>query len=177
MATSWPSDPPANAPFTGTGLLNLLNDAAYRANSMLVDHSASGLQNDPLVDLARRASTPLPSALRKALAASAGLTVGSLDQQSIAFKIAGPEGVHTLNEKSWTPSPSDAARAAETITAHHQSEPTTRANAFSVDDVRYTLSQSGRWARFVRRSGRWRLDSPLADTLDELLTDTGPSDG
>lgn len=169
MAKSWPSEPPGNAPFTGNGLLLLLNDAAQRANSMLVHHTNSGLQNDPLVDLARRAATPLPPARRKAMAASAGLTVGSLDQQAVAFKIGGAEGVHILHEKSWTPSPAETARVAETIAAHHGSQPTTRANSFTVDNTRYALSQSGRWSRYVRKSGRWRLDEAIANTIEELL--------
>ncbi|MEZ5340295.1 MAG: hypothetical protein R2706_02260 [Acidimicrobiales bacterium] len=169
VATSWPTDPPANAPFTGNGLLLLLNDAAQRATDTLAQEAPSGLGIDPIVDLARRAAAPLPSNLRKALAASSGLTIGSLDQQATAYRLGGAEAVHMINEPSWSPSPSDVERAVRLLTEKFDHDPTVRGNAFTIETERYTLSQSGRWWKAERRSGRWRLASAPADRLIDLL--------
>ena len=171
VATSWPSEPPPNSPFTGDGLLLLLNDAAQRATDTLAVGAPSGLHADPIVDLARRGASAMPAPLRKALAKSAGLTAGALDQQATAYRIGGAEAVHMLNEPGWSPSPTDVERAVIQIRTHHGIEPSVRSNSFTIDHIRYTLNQAGRWSRFERKSGRWRLAAPMADSIKEVLAD------
>ncbi|HAS12473.1 MAG TPA: hypothetical protein DCS55_18495, partial [Acidimicrobiaceae bacterium] len=64
---AWPSDPPAHAPFDGSGLRALVADAARRAWELCAGTVDTGLELDERADLARRV-IGAPPALKQRLA-------------------------------------------------------------------------------------------------------------
>lgn len=168
--SEWPTDPPADAPFTAEGLHRLAADAAQRAWSQLADGAPSGLLLGTESDLARRAANlvdagePLTE-----LARSAGETPTSLANRASVWRHAGEEGLESANDALWRPPESalDAGRAAFEDAGVDPSRIQVRSNRLTVDDVQLRITPDGRWWRYEKRGRLWDLvEAPSSDPGD-----------
>lgn len=168
---AWPTDPPADAPFTAAGLRTLAADAARRAWALRSGTGGSGLDLDPVADLARRAAALDPDE-RRALAARAGTTDAALAAGAHAWSVAGAEGVALVHELEWAAPVAAVAAAREALldTGLPARSVRARGNRVTVAGTeQLRLGRDGRWAHFTRRGGRWELAGPPVDDVDELV--------
>ncbi len=168
---AWPSDPPAHAPFDGSGLRALVADAARRAWELCAGTVDTGLELDERADLARRV-IGAPPALKQRLAEHSGVAPVDLDVLGAAWQFGGAAGVRAHDEPRWNPPPLDMARARDLLI-----EAGMPARRVHVSGNRVTgegrlqlrRSRDGRWYLFTKATGRWAMAAPPEDDVDDLL--------
>lgn len=165
----WPSDPPADAPFTAEGLERLVVDAARRAWSVYQGEGSTGLADDYDTDLIRRAAE-MGSDAWPALAAATGEDPRRLARRAVAWQVAGAAGAGAVTQPLWRPDTRvmAAAREALVTAGAPASRVRVRLNTLTVDDVQIRLGTDGQWWRFERRGGAWELAAPPASEPDDL---------
>ncbi len=168
----WPSDPPADAPFTAEGLRTLAADAARRAWAQLRGEGGAGLDLDEDADLARRAATLGGRApALAALARVSGVAADDLDRLARAWDHGGAPALAVLGADPWRPPVATMAAArdavVESLPAGARVHAT--ANRITAGALQLRLDPAGRWWRFEKHRGRWDLTSPPADQPDDLL--------
>lgn len=171
--STWPADPPRDAPFTAAGLTDLATDAARRAWAQLADGAPSHLDLDEQTDLARNAADRL-GRLESLLALSrrVGVSSGDLTHKALAWRSAGPAGLHAIEEALWRPPVSviDQGLAAFDDAGVDPDEVQVRSNRLTAGDVQLRVSSDGRWWRFEKRGRTWELVEPPADSPDDLIS-------
>lgn len=172
VPASWPTDPPADAPFTASGLQALTADAAHRAWMQLRGDGRAGLDLDLDADLARRGATLLgDTSAFAALARNVGVKPVDLARRSIAWRHGGVDALAVLDAGTWRP-PDDTmadARVAVAAVLPTSDRVTVRANRITAGSVQFRLDESGRWWRFEKRRGRWEITARPADEADDLV--------
>ena len=171
--SSWPADPPREAPFTAAGLTELASDAARRAWAQLADGTPSQLDLDEQTDLARRASERL-GRLESLLELSrrVGVSSAQLTHQAIAWRSAGPAGLEAIEEALWRPPATvvDQGLAAFDEAGIDPEDVQVRSNRFTWGDIQLRVTADGRWWRFEKRGRTWELVEPPADGPTELIS-------
>jgi len=168
---AWPSDPPADAPFTAVGLRRLALDAAARAWALRTGDDDTALDLDRPADLARRAAG-LTEPARRALAERAGTTDALLSARAAAWALAGPDGLRVLDEPSWSAPVAAMVEARDRLLELGAPAHRVRVRADRVTvggQLQLRRSRDGRWYRLEKQSGRWVLTAPPATEVDELL--------
>lgn len=172
LPAAWPSDPPAGAPFTASGLTELATDAARRAWRQLAEDAPSYLDLPAPADLARRAADRLDRSLRIGdLALASGVPSVHLTQQAVAWRHAGAGGVAATDEALWRPDDDliEAALDAFTDAGVDAHAVAVRSNRFTAGDVQLRVTGDRRWWRYEKRARTWELVEPPADSPGELL--------
>ena len=171
--STWPADPPREAPFTAVGLTELATDAARRAWAQLADGSPSYLELDEQTDLARRAADRL-GRLESLLELARRINVPSaqLTHQAVAWRSAGRDGLEAIEEALWRPPDPVIARglAAFDEAGVDEHDVQVRSNRLTAGDVQLRASADGRWWRFERRGRQWELVEPPSDSPEDLLS-------
>lgn len=170
---AWPSDPPADAPFTTLGLRTLATDAARRAWALRlgVGTDTSALELDIDTDLARRAAWANDTGIRH-LASRAGVTHATLAERAAAWQAAGATGVRVLDESSWSPPVAEMVNARDQLLSLGVDEVGVRVRGNRITlgaDQQFRRSRDGLWYLFVKQGGRWRMASSGASDVDDLL--------
>jgi hypothetical protein len=170
---SWPADPPRDAPFTAAGLTELAADAARRAFAQLADGAPSHLALDEQADLARRAADHLGKleALLE-LSRRTGVSDAQLTHQALAWRSAGVDGIHAIEEALWRP---PAPVIDQGLDAFDQAgidpdEVQIRSNRLTWGDIQLRVTADGRWWRFEKRGRQWELVEPPSDRPDDLVS-------
>lgn len=168
----WPSDPPADAPFTARGLRGLATDAARRAWAHLRGGGGAGLDLDAEADLARRAAAAAGRGGElAALAAATGATTPDLERLAAAWAHGGDPGVAVLTADPWRPPVATMAAARTAVVDSLPASARVRAadNRITVGGLQLRLDRAGRWWRFEKSHGRWEVTAPPAEHPDDLL--------
>jgi uncharacterized Zn finger protein len=170
--TSWPANPPREAPFTAAGLTELVGDAARRAWAQLADGAPSYLDLDEEADLARRAASQLGQleGLLE-LGRRTGVSSSTLTHRALAWRSAGRDGLAAVDESLWRPPAEtiEAGLAAFAEAGVDDDEVQVRSNRLTAGDVQLRVSTDGRWWRYERRGRAWELVEPPADDPLELV--------
>ena len=168
---AWPDDPPADAPFDAPGLLALAADASQRAWSQIRGDGTSGLHLSVEADLARRGAEALTRGDHER---SPDLAAGSADlaHRSLAWRHGGEEGLAAIDEAPWRAPVAvmAAARSAVEAAGVSPSVLTVSNNRITGPGFQLRLTRSGRWWRFSKRRGRWVVDAPPADEVEDLVS-------
>ncbi len=136
----YPSDAPANAPFTGPGLHSLVVDAVARAHRHLTGSAGADLELGTEPDLARRAALVEGTEHWSRLVLHSGRTSRELSTKADAWRIAGSAGVEIVES----------------------SRDVLEINKF----VQFRKNELAQWFRFEKVSGRWKLISgPAKDPV------------
>ncbi|WP_426571170.1 SWIM zinc finger family protein [Aquihabitans sp. McL0605] len=171
--STWPADPPRDAPFTAAGLTDLASDAARRAWAQLAEGSPSYLDLDEQTDLARRAADRL-GRLESLLELSrrVGASSAQLTHQALAWRSAGPAGLEAIEEALWRPPTEviDQGLDAFDEAGIDPDDVQVRSNRLTSGDVQLRVSSDGQWWRFERRGRVWELVEPPAPTPSDLLS-------
>lgn len=171
--STWPADPPRDAPFTAEGLTELAADAARRAWAQLADGTPSHLDLDEPTDLARRAADRL-GRLESLLALSrrVGVSSAELTHRALAWRSAGPAGLQAIEEALWRPPVTliDQGLAAFDEAGIDPDDVQIRSNRLTAGDVQLRVSSDGRWWRFEKRGRTWELVEPPAEAPDDLIS-------
>lgn len=171
----WAADPPDDAPFTAAGLHELAADAAERAWAMARGEADSGLQAGAEPDLARRAAAALGTDRWAHLsrAHGPGGDARALSHLARVWRYGGADALGVVAEAPWRPDPLVMAAARDAVGAalRRYGAVAVRENRLTIPaiDVQLRLGRDGRWWRFEKRSGRWELAAPPADTADDLI--------
>ncbi len=169
----WPTDPPADAPFTADGLRELAGDAAERAWSMTRGEGRSGLDRDADADLARRAAGALGTERWVPLLASTGQGDRALRHLALAWRFGGDAALDAIADAPWRPDPLVMAAARDAVGAalRRYGAVAVRDNRLTIPaiDVQLRLGRDGRWWRFEKRAGRWELAAAPATDPDDLI--------
>lgn len=165
----WPIDPPADAPFSGPGLVRVSTDAAARAWSAIRDGRPTGFDLDEDQDLARRAAAILGTDQLTELARRAGVGPRTLVRRAVAWEVVGPSGLDVMAEDPWPAEPLTMSAARDAVAAASQRRVRVDRNRLVVGDVQLRLARDGRWYRFAKRGGAWELDAGPADDPDDLV--------
>jgi len=167
----WPTDPPADAPFTSGGLDLLATDAARRAWAIYRGEGSTGLADDHDLDLIRRAANALNTDAWSALASRTEDPRG-LARRAVAWQVAGSAGVKAVDHSTWRPDTRVMAAAREALVeaGAPASRLRVRLNSLTVGDVQIRLGTDGQWWRFERRGGAWELAAPPTSEPDDLWT-------
>ena len=168
--SEWPTDPPADAPFTAEGLRKLAADAARRAWAQLADGDGSGLTLSQSADLARRASLLIEAGEPVVeLARRAGETPTALTNRAAVWRHAGEDGLESADDALWRP-PEPVVEAGRRALEEAGVDPAniqTRSNKVTVGDVQLRVTADGRWWRYERRGRAWDLvEAPSDDPAD-----------
>ncbi len=166
---AWPIDPPADAPFTATGLGRVSADAAQRAWRATREGAPIGLDLDEDHDLARRGASVLGTDELTAVARRAGVAPRTLVRRAVAWEVAGPEGLEALDEPPWPPEPLTMSAARDAVAAATQRRVRVDRNRLVVGDLQLRMARDGRWFRFAKRGGAWELEAGPADEADDLV--------
>lgn len=169
--TAWPSDPPAEAPFSTAGLGCLVADAAERAWAAIADGASLGLGLSEGEDLARWAASMPDRPDLAGLARRAGTTSTTMARRGRAWQVAGPAGLAVLDEQPWRADPVTMASARDAVVA--AGVPAGRVevdrNRLELAGGQLRLGRDGRWYRFTRQGRAWGLDAGPADEPDDLV--------
>jgi uncharacterized Zn finger protein len=171
--SSWPADPPRDAPFTAAGLTELATDAARRAWAQLADGAPSQLALDEQTDLARRAADRL-GRLESLLELSrrTGVSSAQLTHQALAWRSAGQDGLEAIEEALWRPPTTviDQGLQAFDEAGIDPDEVQIRSNRMTWGDIQLRVTADGRWWRFEKRGRTWELVEPPSDRPDDLVS-------
>lgn len=171
--SSWPADPPRDAPFTAAGLTELATDAARRAWAQLADGAPSQLALDEQTDLARRAADRL-GRLESLLELSrrTGVSSAQLTHQALAWRSAGQDGLEAIEEALWRPPTTVIDQGLEAFdeAGIDPDEVQIRSNRMTWGDIQLRVTADGRWWRFEKRGRTWELVEPPSDRPDDLVS-------
>lgn len=167
---AWPDDPPPDAPFDAPGLLALAAEASRRAWDQIRGDGSSGLQLGEEADRARRGAEALERGDGEVPAAPA---TGSADlgHRSLAWRHGGEEGLAAIDEAPWRAPVAvmAAARSAVEAAGVSPSVLTVSNNRITGPGFQLRVTRHGRWWRFAKRRGRWVVDAPPADEVEDLI--------
>ncbi len=142
----YPSDAPANAPFTGPGLHSLVVDAVARAHRHLTGTEGADLELGTEPDLARRAAAVEGTEHWGRLVIHSGRSSRELSTKASAWRVAGSAGVEIVET----------------------SRDVLEINKF----VQFRKNELAQWFRFEKISGRWQLVSGPANDPALLESET-----
>ncbi len=169
----WATDPPANAPFTATGLHELAADAVERAWAIARGDGHAGLDGSADADLARRAARAAGTERWAPLVAVSGRNDRDQRQLAGAWRLGGAAALDALTEPPWRADPlvMSAARDAVGAALKRYGAVAARENRLTIPaiDVQLRLGRDGRWWRFEKRGGRWELAAAPADLAEDLI--------
>jgi hypothetical protein len=122
-------------------------------------------------DLARRGAEALTRGDHER---SPDLAAGSADlaHRSLAWRHGGEEGLAAIDEAPWRAPVAvmAAARSAVEAAGVSPSVLTVSNNRITGPGFQLRLTRSGRWWRFSKRRGRWVVDAPPADEVEDLVS-------
>ncbi|GAA3530615.1 SWIM zinc finger family protein [Amycolatopsis ultiminotia] len=158
-------DPPARTGWTSAALGALAADgAAFALDLLRTGGALADLTFEE--DLARRAARRCAGV--PALAAAAGVPPADLAAWAQAWHEAGRSGLAVLREP-WAPGPGPLAEArADLADSGLTGTPRTWRNRITLGELQLRYGRDHRWYRFVRSTGRWRLDGPPAERPVDL---------